>query len=186
MTTYKNTLIKGTVILVLTGLMTRFLGFYYRIFLSAQIGAEGIGLYQMIFPIYILFISISSSGIQLAICQQVSKDESKGKSSLFAGLLISLPLSIICGLFIFFCSNYLATYYLNEPRCQPLLILISLCVPISAIHNCINGYFLGIQNATIPGITQLIEQVGRMSVVYYIFTSYSSFIPIKLSMLSPQ
>ena len=187
MKTYKNTLIKGTVILVLTGLITRFLGFYYRIFLSARIGAEGIGLYQMIFPIYILCISLSSSGIQLGICQQVSKDETKAKSSLFTGLLISLPISLACSFFIFCSSDYLATYYLNEPRCQPLLLLLSLCIPISTIHNCINGYFLGIQNATIPGITQLIEQIGRISVVYFIFTSLSSITsssPKKLAIIA--
>ena len=58
MKSYKNTLLIGTATLVLTGLITRFLGFYYRIFLSSQIGAEGIGLYQMIFPIYILCMLI--------------------------------------------------------------------------------------------------------------------------------
>ena len=171
---YKKTLITGTATLVITGLLTRFLGFYYRIFLSSKIGAEGIGLYQMIFPLYILCISLSSSGIQLGICQQVSKDESKGKSSLLTGLIISLPISIICSLIMFFFSNFLASNYLNEPRCQPLIILLCFCLPLATIHNCINGYFLGIQNATVPGITQLIEQIGRMGAVYFIF-SFLSF-----------
>ena len=184
---YKNTLITGTATLVLTGLLTRFLGFYYRIFLSSQIGAEGIGLYQMIFPLYILCISLSSSGIQLGICQLVSKNEGKGKSILFTGLLISLPLSIICSIAMFIGSDFLATTYLNEPRCQPLLILLCFCLPLATIHNCINGYFLGFQNATVPGITQLIEQIGRMSVVYFIFTSLSLNIssdPKKLAMIA--
>lgn len=171
---YKNALITGTATLVLTGLLTRFLGFYYRIFLSSQIGAEGIGLYQMIFPLYILCISLSSSGIQLGICQLVSKNESNGKPTLFTGLLISLPLSIICSIAMFIGSDFLATNYLNEPRCQPLLILLCFCLPLATVHNCINGYFLGLQNAAIPGITQLIEQIGRMSVVYLIFTSFGS------------
>ena len=174
MKTYKNTLITGTAILVLTGLSTRLLGFYYRIFLSAQIGAEGIGLYQMIFPIYILCMSICSSGIQLGICQQVSKNELKGKSSLFTGLLITLPISIICSLIIYSGSDFLAIHYLNEPRCQPLLMLLSFCIPFATIHNCINGYFLGFQNAAIPGITQLIEQIGRILVVYILFASSNS------------
>ena len=171
---YKNTLFTGTVILILTGLLTRFLGFYYRIFLSSKIGAEAIGLYQMIFPIYILCMSISSSGIQLGICRQVSKNEKQGKYSLLAGLLISLPLSIICSLILFVGSNFLASNYLNESRCQPLLILLCFCLPLATIHNCINGYFLGKQNTVIPGITQLIEQIGRMLVVYLFFSFFSS------------
>ena len=170
---YKNTLLIGTATLILTGLLTRFLGFYYRIFLSSKIGAEGIGLYQMIFPIYILAMSISSSGIHLAICQSVSKDEKRAGSSLFSGLLISIPLSLFCSILIYFGSNFIASNYLNEPRCQPLLLILSLCIPIASIHNCINGYFLGKQNAFIPGITQLIEQIGRISIVFIIFTFFS-------------
>ena len=48
----KNKVIKGTCILTCAGLITKLIGFYYRIFLSKTIGAEGMGLYQMIFPIY--------------------------------------------------------------------------------------------------------------------------------------
>ena len=177
MKSYKNTLLIGTATLVLTGLITRFLGFYYRIFLSSQIGAEGIGLYQMIFPIYILCMSLSSSGIQLGICRQVSKDEATDKSSLITGLTISLPISLLCSLFLYIFSDFLSTSFLNEPRCQPLLHILSLCLPIATIHNCINGYFLGKQNALIPGITQLIEQIGRIGVVFIIFTSFSAHIP---------
>ena len=173
---HKNTLLIGTATLIITGLLTRFLGFYYRIFLSAKIGAEGIGLYQMIFPIYILCMSISSSGIQLGICRQVSKNEINAKYSLLAGFLISVPLSIICSIFVFFGSSFIASNYLNDPRCQPLLIILCLCLPLATIHNCINGYFLGKQNTFIPGITQLIEQVGRISVVFFIFNFFQSSI----------
>ena len=184
---YKNTLLIGTAILILAGLLTRLLGFYYRIFLSAKIGAEGIGLYQMIFPVYILAMSISSSGTQLAICQLVSKDEKHAGSSLLSGLFISLPISLICSVFMFSSSSFLANYYLNEPRCQPLLIILSFCIPLATIHNCINGYYLGKQNALIPGITQLIEQIGRIAVVYIIFSfliKNTSSNPMKLASIA--
>ena len=154
MKTYKNIIFSGTITLIIAGLLTRVLGFYYRIFLSSNIGAEGIGLYQMILPIYILCMSISSSGIQLAICQQVSKDDSKANSTLLSGLLISLPISLICSLILIFGGKYIAVFYLHEPRCRNLLVILGLCVPVATIHNCINGYFLGKQNAFIPGITQ--------------------------------
>ena len=50
----KQVLIKGTIILTLTGFATRFMGFFYRIFLSHTFGEEGVGIYQLIFPIYAL------------------------------------------------------------------------------------------------------------------------------------
>ena len=184
---YKNTLLIGTATLILTGLLTRLLGFYYRIFLSAKIGAEGIGLYQMIFPLYILTMSISSSGTQLAICHLVSKDEKHAGNSLLAGFIVSLPISIICSIFMFIGSNILATSYLNEARCQPLLMILALCIPLATIHNCINGYYLGKQNALIPGITQLLEQIGRILVVYIIFNFISintNLTPMKLASIA--
>ena len=35
------------------GLISRIIGFYYKVFLASMIGAEGIGIYQMIFPLYV-------------------------------------------------------------------------------------------------------------------------------------
>ena len=46
----KHLLIKGTLILTLTGFITKIIGFLYRIFLSQVIGAQGMGIYQLIFP----------------------------------------------------------------------------------------------------------------------------------------
>lgn len=59
----KQVLIKGTIILTLTGFATRFMGFFYRIFLSHTFGEEGVGIYQLIFPIYAMGFSLTSAGI---------------------------------------------------------------------------------------------------------------------------
>ena len=65
----KHPLITGTVILTLTGLITRVMGFFYRIFLSHTIGAEGVGIYQLIFPVYALCFSVSYTHLTLpTIC----------------------------------------------------------------------------------------------------------------------
>ena len=50
----KRTIIKGTLILTITGILTKCLGFYNRIFLTRLIGVKELGTYQLIFPLYIL------------------------------------------------------------------------------------------------------------------------------------
>ena len=65
--TLKNNLISGTLLLTLTGILSRIIGFYYKIFLSRTIGAEGLGIYQLIFPVFALIIAVSAAGIQTAI-----------------------------------------------------------------------------------------------------------------------
>ena len=75
----KRTILKGTLILTITGFATRFMGFFYRIFLSHTFGEEGVGLYQLIFPVYALCFSLTSAGIETALARCVAKRASVGK-----------------------------------------------------------------------------------------------------------
>ncbi len=75
----KRTILKGTLILTLTGFATRFMGFFYRIFLSHTFGEEGVGLYQLIFPVYALCFSLTSAGIETALARCVAKRVSVGR-----------------------------------------------------------------------------------------------------------
>ena len=72
-----NPLIAGTLLLTVTGLSNRVIGFFYRIFLSRIIGAEGLGIYQLIFPVFALCIAFSSSGIQTAVSRFVAAADHK-------------------------------------------------------------------------------------------------------------
>ena len=63
----KQNFIKGTFILTCTGLASRVIGFFYRIFLSHSIGAQGLGLYQLMVPLQNLVLALTTSGIQTAL-----------------------------------------------------------------------------------------------------------------------
>ncbi len=65
-------MLKGTLILTLAGFLTKILGFLYRIFLSQTIGAQGMGIYQLIFPIHTLCFALTVGGIQTAISRFVA------------------------------------------------------------------------------------------------------------------
>ena len=69
----KNSIIKGTIILTLTGFLTRILGFYYRIFLTNLIGATQLGIYQLVLPVYIVVIAISTIGNEQALTKIISE-----------------------------------------------------------------------------------------------------------------
>ena len=93
----KHAIIKGTFILTLTGFATRFMGFFYRIFLSHTFGEEGVGLYQLVFPIYALCFSLTSAGIELALSRCVAARITQGKRReareiLYTSLLLSVSL----------------------------------------------------------------------------------------------
>ena len=67
-----RTFIKGTLILTLTGLLSRVIGFFYRIYLSRLFGEEGMGIYQLLSPVLALSFSLCAAGIQTAISKYVA------------------------------------------------------------------------------------------------------------------
>lgn len=168
----KHTLITGTLLLTITGFITRFLGFFYRIFLSRTIGAEGLGIYNMVHPIYGICFALCAGSIQTAVSRFVAANTARGKAVFRTGLAISLTVAIALAFLICQFSQPIAKYILLEERCAPLLPFMALSVPFSAVHACINGYYYGIQKTKVPAFSQVIEQIVRMSVVFLIANIY--------------
>lgn len=164
----KHTLITGALLLTMTGFLTRFLGFFYRIFLSRTIGAEGLGLYNMVHPIYGICFALCAGSIQTAISRFVAANTSKGKAVFRTGLAISLSTSLLLAWLICEFSLPISKYILLEERCSPLLPFMAVSVPFSAVHACINGYYYGTQKTKVPAFSQVIEQIIRMGAVFLI------------------
>lgn len=174
-----NPLITGTIILTVTGFASRFIGFFYRIFLSRVFGAEGMGLYQLISPVLALTFSVTVSGIQTAISKFVASETSTHdyKASfrtLFVGFVLAMTLSFGCAFYIYSFSEMIAASFLFEPRTAPLLRILSLSIPMATVHSCINGYFYGIRKTSVPALTQLAEQIVRVGSVFLIFEAFRS------------
>lgn len=170
----KNPLIVGTAILTLTGFVSRFIGFFYRIFLSRVFGAEGMGIYQLISPVLALTFSLTVAGIQTAISKYVAgeaatKDYRYSFTHLFTGFLISMVFSLLCTIGIYWFADEIACYFLLEEHTAPLLRIIALSIPMASIHSCINGYFYGIRQTAVPSLCQLSEQLVRVGSVYIIY-----------------
>jgi len=169
----KHPILNGAILLTSAGILTRLIGFFYKIFLSREIGAEGLGIYQLIFPITGICFSLTSAGIQTAISRYVSKSfgmnkPEDAKSYLQIGLFISVTLSLITGMILFIYADFIANICLGETRCAPLLKIISFSYVPCSIHACLNGYFYAKKKAAIPAVSQLIEQLVRVGSVYLI------------------
>lgn len=170
----KHIIIKGAIILTLAGFASRIIGFFYRIFLSYTIGAEGMGIYQLIFPIYAMSCSLTASGIQTAISKFVSGKmavgDKKGARNIFiTGLTISLALSALACYILFYYADFISVQFLEETRCAELLRLLAYSVPFAAVHSCINGYYYGLRRTNVPAISQLIESLVRMGTSYFLY-----------------
>lgn len=155
-----------------SGIISKILGFFYKVFLSRTIGAGGLGLYQLIFPIFTLCLAISTSGIQTAISRYVAIEKAKGASGriyLALGLFISTSLSLILMLLVHAYAPWLAENILTESRAADLLKIMSYSLIPASIHACFNGYYYGGKNSAIPSLCQILEQVFRVAGTYIIY-----------------
>ncbi len=164
----KHTLITGTLLLTATGFATRVLGFFYRIFLSRTIGAEGLGIYNMVHPVYGICFALCAGSIQTAISRFVAANTQQSKEIFRTGLVISLSLGLGLAALIIRFSAPLSHYILMEDRCAPLLPFMAVSVPFSAIHACVNGYYYGVKRTKVPAVSQIAEQTVRMAAVFLI------------------
>ena len=166
---FKNhTLAAGALLLTLTGIASRILGFFYRIFLSRTIGAEGLGVYQMVFPIYGICFSICAGSIQTAISRFTAADRDRAGRTLLAGFIISFSLALGLAAVIIRFSGFLASQVLMEPRCAPLLPTMALAIPCTSVHACLCGWYYGKEKVQVPALSQMVEQCIRIFTVFLI------------------
>lgn len=115
----KKQIIKGTIVLTTATLISRVLGFLYRIFLSNLIGAKGMGIFQLIFPVLGFCIALSCGGIQIAVSRFVA--ESKNKANKFmiliSSLIMSLMLSSLTTVCLYFYAQPISIHIIKNVQC---------------------------------------------------------------------
>ncbi len=170
----KNVLLRGAFILTVAGIIGRIVGFFYRIFLSRIIGAEGMGLYQLVFPLYALAASLTVSGIQTCISRFVSAKAAFGDKRgavriFYTGMLLSLCLSLAVSAALLCFHDALALSFVREPRCSQLLRLLAYAIPFTSVHACIDGYYYGMKRTSIPAVGQIMEHAIRLAVLFLLY-----------------
>lgn len=164
-----KSLLKGTIILTLAGLLTRIIGFVYKIYLSNILEAKILGLYQLVFPVFGICFTIFGAGIQTAVSKLVaarSKNKKYIKKVLVVAIVLSFLLAAILSVLLYFGAGYVAVFMLGESKCTDLLKILAFAFPLCAVAVCINGCYYGLKKAATPALTQLFEQIVRVVFVY--------------------
>lgn len=167
-TALHNPIITGTLLLTAAGIVSRIIGFFYRIFLSRTMGAEHLGLYQLTFPLLALCLTLTSSGLQTALSKFVAQDRCSLRY-FYTALVLSVLLALGTGFLLLEKADVIASLFLGDPRCAQILRVMSLSLVPAAVHACVNGYYFGQKKASVPSISQLLEQLARVGGVYVIW-----------------
>ncbi len=169
----RQSFIAGTSILIAASLITRLLGFVYRIALTRLIGPEGIGLFQMVFPILTLVLTIVTAGMGIAISKLVAEslvtgDRTRIRRVMRYSFFIT---SIMAVMFTWVMLRYGKTISLHmytDKRAYYPLITLTPVIGIIAISSVLRGYFQGLQQMSVPSVASIIETLIRIIGVWII------------------
>ncbi len=162
--------IRGALILTAAGFFVRFIGAVLRVYLAAVMGAEGIGLYQMAYPVYTTLLAISSAGIPIAISKLVAENlafnDYRGGYRVFrVSFFILAFLGGIFSLLLYLGADFFACYVANDSRAYYPLVSISPAILLVTVLSAFRGYFQGQQKMVPTAVSQIAEQLGRVAIV---------------------
>lgn len=184
----KKILIKGTLILTITGVLIRVLGFFFKIFLSRKIGSEAIGTYQQTIPVISLCHAVCISGTEVTISKLTAfyrnKDNTYAIRNAVSCTLLSVIVGILCGITVYSSAGFLAEHFLNNSECKKLLKALAFSIPFTCIHSMFYSYNLGKEKTVFPAFSQLSEQAVRFLGVIVFSQKYTGAYTAVLASIS--
>lgn len=174
----KKTFLINTVILTVTALILRGIGMFFRVYLSNIIGAEGMGLYQLIISVYMLASTFATSGISTAVTRLCADEMVCGtKKSVFSVLKKSVKLSAILGavinIVVYSFSSPIADIFIGDYRVAASLKILSFSLVPMGISACFKGYFMARRKTVTPSVASILEQFIRISVILLLLSKYA-------------
>src|SRR5574344_958783 len=178
MTKIKNNFVFGAIILLFCNLISKLIGAIYRIPLLKVLGSEGLGLYQMIFPIYALVLVIYSTGIVVSLSKFVSKETTYHnsyniKKYMQASFVLTTFISLILTFLLLIISPKLSIYQGNSNLLYFYFAII-LAIILSSLFCVFRGYFLGKNEMLISGSVHIVEQVCQLFFSLFLATKFAS------------
>lgn len=166
----KTVFIKNAAVLTVTGLILRFAGIIFKVYLSRLIGSEGVGLYQLVFSLYVLAATFATSGISTAVTRLcadtlASSGPEKTKKVLKKSIILSLAIAFVTVFLLITFADFTAEKILGDSRAAISIRILSFSLPFMGVCSCIRGYFLARRKAGANASSQLFEQAVRIITV---------------------
>ncbi len=165
-----SALLSGTLLLTAVGLFSQLVGFGYRIALSRLVGAETMGLYQLVMPVYSTLMSLTAIGLTVAASTLSARSHALGdrgavrqvrNRALALFFCAALPLGTVLLLF----SDPVSVYILGDARTRLGIVLLVPCVLLTGVENIQKHCFYGLGLVTPPAFTETAEQLIRTGAI---------------------
>lgn len=149
----------------LFGVFTRLIAFLFKIYLSRVLGAEALGLYQIALSVFLLFASLSSTGIPMVVGRRVAEADALGKkddlSFFTTALIYSFSLSFFIVMILILCGQNLS-FLFSEPLACPLFLIMVPALLSTSVYCVVRGWFWGKKLFTAFSFTETLEETLRI------------------------
>ncbi len=161
--------IKNTVILTATAFAVRAIGMIFKVWTSARVGAEVMGLYSLVISVYVLVSTYATSGICTGVTRLISENAALSKKGISDILKKSALLVTAAGLLLgggtYILSDFIAVRLLDDGRVAFAIKIFCIAMPFKGLASCIRGYFFAVGKTSAPSVSQLFEQLIRIAAV---------------------
>ena len=166
----KQTVLYGAMILGISGIVLQLLNFVYRVLLSRLLGAEGMGVYQLVFPFSSMVIAISMSGIGVGVTSLSARFHAVGNAdgnkhlmhmALFSFLAFFVALAVPTVLFV----DFIAKDILGDSRTRTAILVMLPCIFFTGFENIYKSFFHGIRKVHLTALSEQLEFYIRIAFV---------------------
>jgi len=173
-TIQKQLFLQNGLILGVTAIINRTVGMVFRIFLGNTIGSEGLGLYQLALSVYLVFLTVSASGISLCTTRMYADHAAAGQlgkaqRSVEKCMAFSFAFGLILCVILLITAEPIAVFLLREERTVPALFMLAPSLPFMAVSSAVRGYFLARRKTLPTSGEQLLEQFLEIAVFAAVF-----------------
>lgn len=165
-----SSFLSGALWLTAAGLFSQLAGFGYRIALSRMVGAEVIGLYQLIMPVYAALMSLTASGLTVALSTCAARSQALGDHGALLqarrrALILFFCLAGPLGAAVVLCSDPISVCLLGDARTRLGVVLLVPCVLLTGVENLHKHCFYGTGQFRSPALSEMAEQLIRAGAV---------------------
>ena len=165
------------ILLVLAGLGMRTVDMFFNVYISNKIGTEAVGIYQLVMSVYLFFITMANSGINLATTRIVSEQEAYGmeggiRKAMRKCLTFSLFTGCLACSFLFFFAPLATKQFFHGKISELALQILACSLPFLSVSSCVNGYFSGIRKVKKTVYYQIFEQFFKIGLIIFLLNYF--------------
>ncbi|RLL11395.1 hypothetical protein D4A47_07175 [Anaerotruncus massiliensis (ex Liu et al. 2021)] len=157
----------NAMIMTATSLLMNAVGVWFNLYISGKIGAEGMGVFQLIMSVYSFTVTFAASGINLASTRLVAEEAASPNGNVKGAMRRCFGYALLFGgaasLFLFFAAPFIGETCLGSVQTVRPLKTMALSMPFIAMSCALNGYFTAVGRVAKSAASQIFEQFLKIS-----------------------